>query len=76
MVTDMVMAHLGLSLGLDSMTNLRYRHRVNIKIVTDGMATPIVIENNMVRQIILVGMHPPINLRYEFTYAYKLDAEC
>ena len=72
----MVMAHLGLSLGLDSMTNLRYRHRVNIKIVTDGMATPIVIENNMVRQIILVGMHPPINLRYEFTYAYKLDAEC
>ena len=75
-VTYMLMVHPGWSLGPSFMTDLQYRHRVNIKIVTDGMATPIVIENNMVRQIILVGMHPPINLRYEFTYAYKLDAEC
>jgi hypothetical protein len=50
----MLMAHPGLSWGPDSMTDLRYRHRVNIKIITDGMYPPvIVIENNIIRHRVL-----------------------
>jgi len=51
-VTYMLMVHPGWSLGPSFMTDLQYRHRVNIKIVTDGMDPPvIVIENNTVRHI-------------------------
>ena len=42
-VTYMLMVHPGWSLGPSFMTDLQYRHRVNIKIVTDGMDPPVIV---------------------------------
>ena len=61
-VIDMLMAHSGLTLGPDSMTDLWYRHRVNIKIVTDLLfyLTTIMIENIIIVQhFFYLSLLPP-----------------
>ena len=58
----MLMVHSGLTLGPDSMTDLWYRHRVNIKIVTDLLfyLTTIMIENIIIVQhFIYLSLLPP-----------------